>query len=274
MAQGPCRTLLERRAQREPFGWHDTDGSAGPEFTITRGNNVWAQEDANGTMARATARTEGRPRLRLPHRPDPGTPTRQDAAINLFYWNNIIHDVWYQYGFDEPSGNFQENNYGNGGVEVTTCSLMHRTAAGPTMPTSATPPDGSDPRMQMFLWNTASPAIDGDLTMASSPMSTRMACRIGSWVALQHQLSVQCRTDGEGWSDFFSLVMTMAPGTRARTPRDRNVRIKPNRSRAQSIRPAPYSTDFRVNNFTYANTNGGVSQPHGIGSCGAPCCGR
>ncbi|MCB0781419.1 MAG: M36 family metallopeptidase, partial [Flavobacteriales bacterium] len=31
-----------------PFGWHDTDGSAGPEFTITRGNNVWAQEDANG----------------------------------------------------------------------------------------------------------------------------------------------------------------------------------------------------------------------------------
>ena len=34
-----------------PFGWHDTDGASGPEFTITRGNNVHAYEDtlaANG----------------------------------------------------------------------------------------------------------------------------------------------------------------------------------------------------------------------------------
>src|SRR5262249_36168916 len=30
-----------------PFGWHDTDGVAGPEFTDTRGNNVFAQ-DGNG----------------------------------------------------------------------------------------------------------------------------------------------------------------------------------------------------------------------------------
>ncbi|WP_375438160.1 M36 family metallopeptidase, partial [uncultured Hymenobacter sp.] len=28
-----------------PFGWHDTNGTAGPEFTITRGNNVHAYED-------------------------------------------------------------------------------------------------------------------------------------------------------------------------------------------------------------------------------------
>jgi len=31
-----------------PFGWHDTDGISGADFTITRGNNVWAQEDRNG----------------------------------------------------------------------------------------------------------------------------------------------------------------------------------------------------------------------------------
>jgi hypothetical protein len=24
-----------------------------------------------------------------------------------FYMNNIMHDVWYQYGFDEASGNFK-----------------------------------------------------------------------------------------------------------------------------------------------------------------------
>ena len=27
-----------------------------------------------------------------------------------------MHDVWYEYGFDEASGNFQQNNYGNGGA--------------------------------------------------------------------------------------------------------------------------------------------------------------
>ncbi len=30
-----------------PFGWHDTNGSEGAEFTITRGNNVYAYQDKN-----------------------------------------------------------------------------------------------------------------------------------------------------------------------------------------------------------------------------------
>ena len=38
------------------------------------------------------------------------------ATTNLFYMNNILHDVWYQYGFDEVNANFQLNNLGRGGV--------------------------------------------------------------------------------------------------------------------------------------------------------------
>ncbi|WP_262988424.1 M36 family metallopeptidase, partial [Enterococcus faecium] len=41
---------------------------------------------------------------------------RPAAVTNLFYWNNIMHDVTHGYGFDEASGNFQVNNYGNGGL--------------------------------------------------------------------------------------------------------------------------------------------------------------
>ena len=37
------------------------------------------------------------------------------SVTNLFYWNNIVHDVFYQYGFDEQSGNFQEDNFERGG---------------------------------------------------------------------------------------------------------------------------------------------------------------
>ena len=31
--------------------------------------------------------------------------------MNLFYWNNVIHDVTTGYGFDEAAGNFQVTNY-------------------------------------------------------------------------------------------------------------------------------------------------------------------
>ena len=31
-----------------PYGWHDINGVDGPEYTITRGNNVWAREDVDG----------------------------------------------------------------------------------------------------------------------------------------------------------------------------------------------------------------------------------
>ena len=41
------RTLVNNPADSNasPFGWHDTDGVAGPEFTTTQGNNVHAYMD-------------------------------------------------------------------------------------------------------------------------------------------------------------------------------------------------------------------------------------
>ena len=35
-------------ATASPYGWHDIDGFDGAEFTVTRGNNVWAKEDFLG----------------------------------------------------------------------------------------------------------------------------------------------------------------------------------------------------------------------------------
>jgi extracellular elastinolytic metalloproteinase len=41
------RTLVANPADAEfsPFGWHDTNGVAGAEFTVTRGNNAHAYTD-------------------------------------------------------------------------------------------------------------------------------------------------------------------------------------------------------------------------------------
>ncbi|MDX1531255.1 MAG: M36 family metallopeptidase, partial [Rhodothermales bacterium] len=103
-----------------PFGWHDTNGAAGAEFTTTQGNNVHAYTDTNNDNAPDPGSSpDGGAGLTFDFSADlsqdPST-YRPAAVTNLFYWNNVFHDVMYHYGFDEPAGNFQENNYGNGGV--------------------------------------------------------------------------------------------------------------------------------------------------------------
>jgi hypothetical protein len=80
-----------------------------------------------------------------------------DAAItNLFYWNNAMHDVWYHYGFDDASGNFQFNNYGRGGSGSDEVMAEAQDGSGTNNANFATPPDGQNPRMQMYVWNVSS----------------------------------------------------------------------------------------------------------------------
>ena len=140
-----------------PLGWHDTDGVAGPEFTITRGNNVWAQEDENGNNGTGSS-PEGTAELifdfEFDFTQDPALSL--DASItNLFYLNNMLHDIFYEYGFDEASGNFQQNNYGNGGNGNDYVFADAQDGSGTNNANFATPGDGAKPRMQMFLWDGA-----------------------------------------------------------------------------------------------------------------------
>lgn len=153
-----------------PYGWHDTNGVNGAEFTITRGNNVHAQDDANGDNGTGVS-PQGGTSLNFDF-PYNGTfqqpATYLDAATtNLFYMTNVLHDVWYRYGFNEVNGNFQQNNYGRGGFDsgfindhVLADSQDGSTAAPQNLNNAnfATPIDGQSPRMQMFLWNVTSGA--------------------------------------------------------------------------------------------------------------------
>ena len=141
--------------EASPFGWHDIDGVEGAEFTITRGNNVWAQEDDNGNNGTSLFQTDGGEDLvfDFPFDFNSEPIVSIDAATtNLFYWNNVIHDVMYHYGFDEESGNFQETNYtgvGEGGDAVFADAQDGSQTSNADF---LTPPDGLAPRMQMFLF--------------------------------------------------------------------------------------------------------------------------
>ena len=145
--------------QSSPFGWHDTDGIIGAEFTITRGNNVWAQEDRDGNGGTGYS-PDGTSALNFDYPLDFDQPPvgYEDAAItNLFYTNNMMHDIWYNHGFDEVSGNFQANNYGNGGLEGDFVFADAQDGSGVNNATFGTPDDGQNPRMTMFLWNPSGP---------------------------------------------------------------------------------------------------------------------
>ena len=146
-----------------PFGWHDGNGTPAPDFTDTRGNNVFAQEDRSGLGfflgLPGGFRPQGGPSLNFnfPINFALNPNSYESAAItNLFFWNNIAHDVSFNHGFTEPAGNFQFFNYTGTGLandpvmannqELFDFGFLNNAFM-------ATPPDGQRPNMGMFLFS-------------------------------------------------------------------------------------------------------------------------
>ena len=144
-------------ASASPFGWHDTNGVSGSEFTITRGNNVYAYEDSGDNNGPGFSPNGGLNLLfDYPYNQPAGPDSYQSASItNLFYANNRIHDLLAVYGFDEPSGNFQSTNYTGEGEGNDFVRAEAQDGGGSNNANMATPPEGSNPRMQMYLWSGA-----------------------------------------------------------------------------------------------------------------------
>lgn len=143
-----------------PFGWHDTNGAVGADFQITKGNNVHAYLDVNNDNTTDGNEPNGGANLtfNFPFLPN-GEPdtNRHSATVNLFYVNNMVHDIAFRYGFNEVAGNFQVKNYTNvagANDDVRAEAQDASKTATPSVNNAnfATPPDGSNPRMQMYVW--------------------------------------------------------------------------------------------------------------------------
>jgi extracellular elastinolytic metalloproteinase len=139
-----------------PFGWHDTNGAAGAEFTITRGNNVHAYTDRdNDGLQDPAGSPDGGSGLDFDFPIDLGEHAQFNVPANItnmFRWCNIVHDVMYLYGFDEASGNFQVNNYGRGGTGGDDVRCEGMDGSGQSNANFSTPAaDGGQPRMQTMI---------------------------------------------------------------------------------------------------------------------------
>ncbi|MGI4733617.1 MAG: M36 family metallopeptidase [Janthinobacterium lividum] len=139
------------------LGWH-SDGTT--DYTITRGNNVAAYDDVanlNAPGNYAPSQTTSPP-LSFLYQPNftqqPTVTNNRNAAVtNLFYWNNLMHDVLYQYGFTEASGNFQASNLGRGGLGNDYVKAEAQDGGGISNANFSTPSDGTSGRMQMYLFS-------------------------------------------------------------------------------------------------------------------------
>lgn len=385
-----------------PEGWH-SDGVT--HFTTTEGNNVNAYQDLYDFdfFSGITADGGASRNFNFPYTPGALALTNQNAAItNLFYANNMVHDIFYSFGFTPAFRNFQKNNFSLGGAdndrvdaeaqdggatEVTATITNYNNA------NFATPPDGSSGRMQMYLWvnsaqklfyNTPSTAVtrtpasfiaqfgpqitglpvtgtvklspvldactalpagslNGFIGLAergtcdfsvkvenmqnagatcaiiyNAPTSaapgnmggtnanvfilselidnaegeyikSQLANNIPVNVSMSYstkqdgsfdngvmiheyghgisnrltgdgysclQSSVSKEQMGEGWSDFFALMLTNQPGDNSSVARGIGTYVSGQSITGSGIRPAKYSPNFAVNDYTYIDTNG------------------
>jgi extracellular elastinolytic metalloproteinase len=385
-----------------PEGWH-SDGTA--HYTTTQGNNVFAYQDlydddffTGVTVDGGTARN-----FNFPYTAGALALTNQNAAItNLFYANNMMHDIFYKFGFTPASKNFQKNNFNSGGVGNDFVNAEAQDGGGTAVTANvqnynnanfATPQDGGSGRMQMYLWVNSSqklfynapasatirtpasftaqfgqqitgvpvtgnvklsPVLDACTALPSGSLSgfiglaERGNCDFGvkvenmqyagatgaiiynavsssapgnmggtnanvyimselidnaegeyiksqlaSGTTVNVSMAYSTKQDGsfdngvmiheyghgistrltgngysclqssqskeqmgEGWSDFFALMLTNKPGDNASVPRAMGTYASGEATSGDGIRPAKYSPDFLINDYTYGDTIG------------------
>jgi len=238
------------------------DWWAGRPVTWTVGNNVAAVVDraavllgAGGSVSPVNAESGSFAfPLSLDQQP---TAYQEASASNLFFWSNRFHDFWYQFGFDEPSGNFQDDNFGRGGLggdAVISASQVGADVASDELRNNAffvPAPDGDTPLMAMFEFDVTATHRDGSLdtqVMAHEffhGVSTRLCGDSGGLGGFQGGAL------GEGLSDFAALMVLAEPvdALGGRYPIAGYVVD----DFARGIRSRPYSTDQAVFNRTFKN---------------------
>jgi Zn-dependent metalloprotease len=192
-------------------GWMGTS-------TVTTGNNAEAYLDTNADNVPDANNTTGlsnghasssTQNFTFPFSTTVDPRTQQAAVVtNLFYYNNIMHDFSYNLGFTETARNFQVNNFGRGGTGNDSVRAEAQDGSGTNNANFATPPDGSRPRMQQFLFTSPTPdrdsSVDGDVVFHEygHGISNRL---IGNGsTALS---GTQSGAMGEGWSDYWAITI-------------------------------------------------------------------
>ena len=188
----------------------------------------------------------------------------------MFYWVNWYHDRVYQLGFTEAAGNFQENNFGRGGLGND--SIIAYVQAGADFGIAnnaffAYAPDGFNGQIAMFVWDGPNPDRDGDLDAdvilheATHGTSTRL---VGGGIGIS---ALQTAGMGEGWSDFYALSLNSQASDDPDAAYAAGGYVTYRFSGLLQnyyfgVRHYPYCTDLTKNPFTFKDIDPNQMLPH------------
>jgi subtilisin-like proprotein convertase family protein len=243
----------------------DGDPTASPQGWVgaartTAGNNAVAATDLDGNNTVGVNETQpianAGNSFDFPFSPlQNASSFRAAAVVNAFFLVNDWHDRTYKLGFTEASGNFQASNFGLGGGQNDRVNVDVQDGSGTNNANFATPPDGSSPRMQMFMFTINGGAQeDGDFdpTVIYHENTHGLSNRLvggGSSACLN---GLQSGGMGEGWSDFLAASFLNNAVVGAYVTGNATVGI-----RRASMANSP---------FTYANIKDGtMSEVHDAG---------
>ena len=153
--------------------------------TETRGNNVDAYADLTTPNGFTTATRDARANASgvgalgpvfdwtYDTSASPGATAEsiKGSVNHLFYVTNFLHDWFYDSGFDEKSGNHQQDNFGRGGKGSDRLLIEGQDYSGRNNANAATPADGVSPRIQMYVFagkTTSSLDVETPATLAGS----------------------------------------------------------------------------------------------------------
>lgn len=245
--------------------------------TSLRGNNCIAYADLKRPEGPSAGDVEGQatgPRTfdtKYNHaKPSSDPRNLQASLVGMFFHVNWLHDRWYEAGFDEKSGNAQQDNFGLGGLDGDPVLAGGNHFSGTDNAEMSTPADGDSPHMHMFLFAGPSPlpsrTSNHEALITFHEMGHYITNRL---VANASGLTnVQGRAMGEGWGDFFAVSMTsqatddFANGVFA-VGGWTDIRSDFKQNYYYSIRRYPYTTDMSKNPLTFKHISANVVLPSG-----------
>ncbi|MCX7872354.1 MAG: M36 family metallopeptidase [Verrucomicrobiae bacterium] len=257
-------SIFALNTNASPVGWIYTN------LNQTSGNNADAYLDRNADNQPDLPRVTGNPQFVFDFALDlTQSPLSYSSAsvVNLFYWVNVAHDRFYELGFTEETGNFQNDNFGKSGFQNDALKAEAQDGDGYNNSNMTTPPDGSPPKMQMFLFTGCSPYRDGSLDAEviiheyAHGVSDRL---VGGGPGLG---TLQAMGMGEGWSDFYALAMTSEPSDDpgGNYPMAAYISYLFNgitENYYYGIRRYPYSTNMSVNPLTFKDIDPSQASDH------------
>ncbi|KAJ8087751.1 hypothetical protein PM082_006588 [Marasmius tenuissimus] len=171
--------------------------------TTTEGNNVVSFK---GNQTATSAATGDGPTFDYTYdatKPATDANNVNAARVNGFHIANTVHDVLYLYGFTEAAFNFQNDNFGKGGLGNDRVTMSVQDASGTNNANFATPPDGQNGRCRMYIFTITNPTRDGVMQndIPIHELTHGLTNRMTGGGTARCLQTTEAGGMGEGWSD-------------------------------------------------------------------------